>query len=99
MHSGTRPHNFLLGQAARRGGRMRTTMKSITMILACAGVALFVGTRAASSQEVCLKAYAACMDACAERSAKSVQDTCINNCQAGNNRCSERVFGGHDEPG
>lgn len=67
-------------------------MKAIAILPAVAAL-LMLGVSVASSQEVCLKGYQTCMDTCVSRATAQLQDTCIQNCQAQNNACSDRVFG------
>jgi len=68
-------------------------MKAIAILSAAAAAILTLGVSVASSQEVCLKGYQACMDTCGSRPTAQMQDTCIQNCQTQNNACSDRVFG------
>jgi hypothetical protein len=68
-------------------------MKAIAILPAAAAALLMLGVSVASSQDVCLKGYQACMDGCGTRPTAQMQDTCIQNCQTQNNSCSDRVFG------
>ena len=69
-------------------------MKTIAILPAAAAAILALSISVASSQEVCLKDYQACMDRCGAKQTTQMQDTCFQNCQANNNMCSDRVFGG-----
>jgi len=68
-------------------------MKAIAILPAAAAAILTFGISVASSQEVCLKGYQACMDTCASKVQAQMQDACFQNCQTNNNMCSDRVFG------
>jgi hypothetical protein len=68
-------------------------MKAIAILPAAAAAILTLSISMASSQEICLKGYQACMDTCASKVPAQMQDTCIQNCQTNNNMCSDRVFG------
>jgi hypothetical protein len=72
-------------------------MKSMAMLVIAAAAALATNTSGARSQDACSKEYVACMDHCVTKPAKSVQEPCMNSCQANNNRCSEKVYGGRRE--
>lgn len=74
-------------------------MKAIAILPAAAAALLMLGVSMASSQEVCLKGYQACMDGCGSRPTAQMQDTCIQNCQTQNNACSDRVFGNSGQGG
>jgi hypothetical protein len=74
-------------------------MKSIAMVVAATAAVLAVNTSGALSQEACSKAYVGCMDICAERPTKGMQDTCMNSCQTRNNQCSAEVYGSRRETG
>ncbi|MCX7314513.1 MAG: hypothetical protein NTV56_23100 [Alphaproteobacteria bacterium] len=67
-------------------------MKAIAFLAATAAI-LSLQISAASSQGACGKEYQACMDTCATRSAKSMQDRCFQSCEGQNNVCAERVYG------
>ncbi len=69
-------------------------MKAIAILPAAAAAMLALSVSLASSQEICLKEYQACMDSCGSKPGPQMQDSCFNNCQTRNNMCSERVFGG-----
>ena len=69
-------------------------MKAIAILPAAAAAILALGISVAASQEVCLKDYQACMDRCGAKPGPQMQDSCFQNCQANNNACSDRVFGG-----
>jgi hypothetical protein len=68
-------------------------MKAIAILPAAAAAILTLSISVASSQEICLKGYQACMDTCASKVPAQMQDACIQNCQTNNNMCSDRVFG------
>lgn len=68
-------------------------MKAIAILPAAAAAILTLSISTASSQEICLKGYQACMDTCASKVQAQMQDACIQNCQTNNNMCSDRVFG------
>ena len=72
-------------------------MKSIAMLVATTAAVLAVNTWGARSQEACSKDYIACMDACAGRPTKGLQDMCMGSCQMKNNQCSEKVYGSRRE--
>ena len=72
-------------------------MKSMAMLVAATAAVLAVNTSGARSQEACSKEYVACMDYCAQRPTKAVQEPCINSCQTKNNQCSEQVYGSRRE--
>src|SRR5476649_1489380 len=67
-------------------------MKAIA-ILAAAAAVMALDISAASSQGACTKEYQTCMDYCATRSSKQLQDSCFQTCEGKNNVCAERVFG------
>jgi|ERR1051325_6371912 hypothetical protein len=69
-------------------------MKAIAILPAAAAAIMALSVSLASSQEVCLKEYQACMDSCGSKPGPQMQDSCFTNCQTRNNMCSERVFGG-----
>jgi hypothetical protein len=69
-------------------------MKAIAILPAAAAALFTLSVSVASSQEVCLKGYQACMDSCGAKPGPQMQDACFQNCQANNNMCSDRVFGG-----
>jgi hypothetical protein len=68
-------------------------MKALAILPAVAAAILSVNISTASSQAACQKEYQACMDGCAGRSAKSLQDSCFTSCQGRNDLCAERVYG------
>jgi hypothetical protein len=68
-------------------------MKAIAILPAAAAAMLAFGISMASSQDVCVKEFQACMDSCGLKPSKSMQDTCFSGCETKNNMCSERVFG------
>jgi len=69
-------------------------MKSMAML---AAAALVLSASGALSQDVCSKAYGACMTACVEKMTRDAQDTCMISCQDKNNQCSAEVFGSRQE--
>jgi hypothetical protein len=69
-------------------------MKAIAILPAAAAAILTLSISVASSQEVCLKDYQACMEGCGSKQSTQMQDACFQNCQTNNNMCSDRVFGG-----
>jgi hypothetical protein len=71
-----------------------TSMKAFAILPAVAVVILALNISSASSQgNSCGKEYQACMDSCAVRSSKSMQDSCFTSCEGKNNLCSESVYG------
>jgi hypothetical protein len=68
-------------------------MKAIAFLPAAAAAVLALNITVASSQEVCVKEFTACMNACGTKPSKSMQDTCFSSCESKNDMCSERVFG------
>lgn len=68
-------------------------MKAIAILSAAAAAVLAFSVSLASSQEVCVKEYQACMDSCGTKPSKSMQDGCFSGCETKNNMCSERVYG------
>ena len=68
-------------------------MKAIAIVPAAAAAMLAFSVTLASSQEVCIKEYQACMDSCGSRPSKSMQDTCFSGCETKNNMCADRVYG------
>ncbi|WP_068024260.1 hypothetical protein [Rhodoplanes sp. Z2-YC6860] len=68
-------------------------MKALSILPAATAAILALSVSVASSQEVCLKGYQACMDTCASKVQAQMQDACFQNCQTNNNMCSDRVFG------
>jgi hypothetical protein len=68
-------------------------MKAIAFLPAAAAAVLALNISVASSQDVCVKEYQACMDSCGSRPSKSMQDSCFTSCESKNDMCSERVFG------
>jgi len=68
-------------------------MKAIAILSAAAAAMLALSVSLASSQEVCVKEYQACMDSCGLKPSKSMQDGCFSGCETKNNMCSERVYG------
>ena len=72
-------------------------MKSMAMHAAATAAALVVNACGALSQEVCLKAYGACMTACVEKVTRDAQDICMISCQDKNNQCSREMFSGRQE--
>ena len=72
-------------------------MRSIAMLVAATAAVLAVSSLGARSQEACSKDYIACMDTCAGRPTKGLQDMCMGTCQMKNNQCSEKVYGSRRE--
>jgi hypothetical protein len=68
-------------------------MKAIAILPAAAAAMLAFGISMASSQDVCIREFQACMDSCGSKPSKSMQDTCFSGCETKNDMCSERVFG------
>ena len=68
-------------------------MKAFAILPAVAAAVLSLNISTASSQGACQQEYQACMDGCAGRSAKSLQDSCFTSCEGRNNMCAERVYG------
>src|SRR5476651_1277329 len=71
-----------------------TSMKAFAILPAVAAAILALNISSASSQgNSCGKEYQACMDTCAGRSSKGMQDSCFTSCEGKNNLCSESVYG------
>ena len=68
-------------------------MKAFAILPAVATAILVLNISTASSQGACQQEYTACMDSCAGRSMKTLQDSCFNSCEGRNNMCAERVYG------
>ena len=69
-------------------------MKAFAILPAVAAAIMALNISTASSQgAACQKEYQACMDGCAGRSAKSLQDSCFTSCEGKNNMCAERMYG------
>jgi hypothetical protein len=68
-------------------------MKAMALLPAVAAVILTLSVSAASSQQACMKEFQTCMDGCTSRSAKVLQDSCFQSCEAKNTMCSEKVYG------
>jgi ribosomal protein L12E/L44/L45/RPP1/RPP2 len=68
-------------------------MKAIAFLPAAVAAVLALNISVASSQEVCVKEFTACMNACGTKPSKSMQDSCFSSCESKNDMCSERVFG------
>jgi hypothetical protein len=68
-------------------------MKAIAFLPAAVAAVLALHISVASSQEVCVKEFTACMNACGMKPSKSMQDNCFAGCETKNGMCSERVFG------
>jgi hypothetical protein len=68
-------------------------MKAFAFLPAAAAAVLAFNISAASSQEVCVKEFTACMNSCGLKPSKSMQDNCFAGCETKNGMCSERVFG------
>jgi hypothetical protein len=71
-----------------------TSMKAFAILPAMAAAILALNISSASSQgNSCVKEYQACMDTCAGRSSKGMQDTCFTSCEGKNNLCTESIYG------
>jgi hypothetical protein len=68
-------------------------MKAIAFLPAAVAAVLALHISAESSQEVCVKEFTACMNACGMKPSKTMQDNCFAGCETKNGMCSERVFG------
>ena len=69
-------------------------MKAFAILPAIAAAILALNISSASSQgNACGKEYQACMDTCAGRSSKGLQDSCFTSCEGKNNLCAESVYG------
>jgi hypothetical protein len=68
-------------------------MKTIAFLPAAAAAVLALNISVASSQDVCVREFTACMDTCGLKPSKSMQDNCFAGCETKNGMCSERVFG------
>jgi len=68
-------------------------MKAFAILPAVAAAIMALNISTASSQGACQNEYQACMDGCAGRSAKSLQDSCFTSCEGKNNMCAERMYG------
>jgi len=69
-------------------------MKAFAILPAVAAAILALDISSASSQNnACVKQYQACMDVCAGRPSKGMQDTCFTSCEGKNNLCSESIYG------
>jgi hypothetical protein len=74
-------------------------MKAIAILPAAAAAMLAFSVSMASSQEVCVKGFQACMDSCGTKPSKSMQDTCFSSCETKTNVCYEGVFGARPSGG
>jgi hypothetical protein len=74
-------------------------MKAIAILPAAAAAVLAFGVSMASSQEVCVKEYQACMNSCGTKPSKSMQDTCFSGCETKTTVCFERAFGARSSGG
>jgi hypothetical protein len=68
-------------------------MKAFAFLPAAAAAILAFNISAASSQDVCVNEFTACMNSCGLKPSKSMQDGCFAGCETKNGMCSERVFG------
>jgi len=68
-------------------------MKAFAILPAVVAAIMALIISTASSQGGCQQEYQACMDSCAGRSSKGLQDSCFNSCEGKNNMCAERVYG------
>jgi hypothetical protein len=73
-------------------------MKAIVLLPVAVAAFVTFQIPAASSQETCVKEYSVCMDGCAKRSGKTMQDTCFQSCEGRNNFCAEGVYGKRPTP-
>jgi hypothetical protein len=90
------PQNTFLANDVmrRRGGRARiTSMKAMAFVPAAIAAVLAFHISTASSQQACQKEYLACVDSCATRPSKTMQDGCFRSCEGKNNFCAESVYG------
>jgi hypothetical protein len=67
-------------------------MKSLVMLLAATAAVLALNSDAALSQNACSNEYVGCLDRCVTRP-PSMQDRCIETCQANNGTCNEKIYG------
>ena len=58
-----------------------------------AAAALAFQTSGVQAQEACSSSYVSCIDKCAVRPTKTLQETCFESCQSQNRACSARFFG------
>jgi hypothetical protein len=68
-------------------------MKAFAFLPAAAAAILALNISVASSQDVCINEFTACMNSCGTKPSKSMQDSCFSGCETKNGMCSERVFG------
>jgi hypothetical protein len=68
-------------------------MKAFAFLPAAAAAILAFNISVASSQDVCVNEFTACMNSCGLKPSKSMQDGCFAGCETKNGMCSERVFG------
>jgi hypothetical protein len=68
-------------------------MKAIAFLPAAVAAILAFNISVASSQDVCINEFTACMNSCGLKPSKSMQDGCFAGCETKNGMCSERVFG------
>jgi len=68
-------------------------MKAFAFLPAAAAAILAFNISVASSQDVCINEFTACMNSCGTKPSKSMQDSCFSGCETKNGMCSERVFG------
>jgi hypothetical protein len=97
MHLRSSPNTFASKRRRMKGAKRGSAMKTIAIFMAAAAAMAAMSGSPARSQDACSKNYVACMDHCATKTAKSVQEPCINSCQSNNNRCAEQVYGGRRE--
>lgn len=67
-------------------------MKSLVMLLAATAAVLALNSDGALSQNACSNEYVGCLDRCVSRP-KSMQDRCMETCQANHGVCSEKIYG------
>jgi hypothetical protein len=76
-----------------RGQCEDTSMKALAILPVAAAAVMALNFSTAFSQGACQKEYQACMDDCAGRSSKGLQDSCFTSCEGKNNICAERIYG------
>jgi hypothetical protein len=67
-------------------------MKSLVMLLAATAAVMALNSDGALSQNACSNEYVGCIDRCVSRP-KSMQDRCMETCQANNGMCNEKIYG------
>jgi hypothetical protein len=69
-------------------------MKSMAILPVAVTALLALHVSAATSQEICSRAYVSCINACIGTKVSSIQESCIQACERKNDFCSNRVFSG-----